>query len=129
VARLVRHGVQPLELLEVLCGVIYWQRQHPSRLPSDAARDFAVSHALLNLAPRPKRVLHRTGQQYSTRAKFAALQHLGKFLRVWLADFLAVVFVALDDREAQRASVLASLRQPFGPPVVAFLDETKPAKG
>ncbi len=127
VARLVRHGVQAVDILVTVCGHLQWQRSNPHRLPSDAARDFALSRAVMKLAPRPlKQSPHQRSKGYRTIPKFAALQHLGMFLRQWLSDFLAVVQLALEQRAAQKVKLKQDLRTPFGAPVVAFMDESKP---
>lgn len=130
VARLVRWGVQPVDILATFFGALYWQQHNrTSRLPDDVSRDFALSHAVLRLAPRAKRGfrgLSASGTASYIRPKFAPLQHLGKHLRQWLAPLYPVVAQALDSRDQQREEVLASMRQPFRAPAVSILQGIKP---
>lgn len=114
VARLARHGVQPLDILATLFGCLYWQGQHPRALPDDRARDFALSRAVLKLAPRAVRQ-GKGGQRYD-RPKFAALEHLGRFLRQELASLYPMVSQALDTQEEQQRAALAAMRAPFKVP-------------
>jgi hypothetical protein len=126
VARLARHGVTARDLLVRLCSVYYFLRSNPTVLPSDDARSFAVSHALIKLAPRASRLSRSGRSAWTINAPRYAVAHLGKHLRVWLASFLEVVAQALDQRDVQRASVVAALRQPFGVPAAAILAEQSP---
>lgn len=123
VARLVRHGVTASALLVRLCAVFAFLRSNPNVLPNDDARAFAISHAVIKLAPRARRQSRTRKSQWVVAPKSGAVAHLGRHLSGWLVAFLETVAQAVEQREQQRASVQQSLREPFGVPAAAILAE------
>jgi hypothetical protein len=126
VGRLVRHGVTPSALLVEVCAIAAWLDQHPHALPSDRARDFAISRAVFAMAPRPRRITrHASGRwgqvnrptSYSPKPRLSALSHVGQHLRQSLAPFLANVLTSLEDQDQHRANALAAMRAPLRAPI------------
>lgn len=131
IARLARHGITSLDILSEVCACWTWLQQNPHALPvgSDRAADFAISRAVFQLAPRPRRQTRGPGgywpvtvkapanRSYSPKARPSALAYVGGHLRAILAPFLANVAHSLETREEQHEAQQAALRAPLRAPV------------
>jgi hypothetical protein len=116
VARLVRHGVTAEALLIEVAALWSHMQSHERLLPDTKARDFALSRAVVALAPLPRRVAHSAtskGSEYSLRPRTSALSHIGRHLREVLAVFLVNVHQAVTSRHERAATLLESMRQPL----------------
>jgi hypothetical protein len=128
VSYLARHGITAKHLLIEACAFnCYLSQQGRSPLPDQRSEAFALSRALLLLAPRPRRFTAaqnaKGGKGYSVRPSFAALDSIGSHLRAVLANVLANVSMAVADRESQAQDTLKALSEPLKPPVYAYLQE------
>jgi hypothetical protein len=128
VAGLVRHGVTPRQVLIEVCSFYTYLSLHGRRpLPDARSESFAMSRAVLMLAPRVRRYTAaanaKDGSGYALRPKFAALDHIGAHLRTVLAYVLGNVADAVANRDAQAAETLEALRAPLKPPVAVYLAE------
>lgn len=124
-ARLSRHGVTALGILTELCAVSLYLGSNPRAVPDDRSWDFAVSSAVFQLAPRPRRITRRPGgawpvsgkvdprRTYAPKPRTSALAHVGLLLRQALAPFLANVQTAIESRDAQRIAFEAALTAPL----------------
>jgi hypothetical protein len=124
-ARLARHGVQPLAVLTELCAVVIFLQAKPLAVPDDRSFDFAVSSAVFKLAPRTRRFTRKAGtpwpvtreandaSSYSPKARPSALANIGRLLRQSLAPLLSNVQLSLQSREAQRVAFEAAMKAPF----------------
>lgn len=127
IARLVRHGVSPRDLLIEVCAFWCFLQDHPRALPDTRSEDFGISRAVMHLAPRPRRLTREavlkgtTG--YQLRPKFSALDSLGAWLRASLAHFLVNVAEAVATKEARAVETLAQLRAPLTSPTAVYLHE------
>jgi len=119
VARLVRHGVQPLDLLTELGSVWMALQDHPQATQSDLHRDFAISKAVLQLAPRPRRVTRAAALKgsagYAPRPRASALKQIGPHLVQALAPLLANLRQSLETEEDRARVEAAAMRQPLAP--------------
>ncbi|WKB55967.1 hypothetical protein [Eleftheria terrae] len=125
VARVLRHGVQPREFLVVLCAFLVFAGQQSQRFAGRQAEDFALSHALFKLAPRPRKFTRNGESSSSIPPKFAALKHVGRYLRQLLAPLAALTRMAVEARDQQKQELQDGMRQPFVAPVVALLKEAQ----
>jgi hypothetical protein len=126
VARLVRHGVTPLQVLQALAGMYCYLMACPRAVPDQRAFDFALSRAVFALAPRPRRVTFRPGAkdgEYALRARTSSLDAVGKHLRLVLVAFLANVRTAVEEREQRAQRAVAALRAPLVSDTAALLEE------
>lgn len=122
VARIARHGVQPLEVLVEVCAFWSWLQLNPRAIPqggADGTRavDFAISRAVFGLAPRPRRVSWASPGKapYSPKARSTALAHIGQHLRQTLAPFLVNVSHHVEPPEAKAAKAAEAMKAPFRP--------------
>jgi hypothetical protein len=126
VARLVREGV-PAEMLLIEVAALWSHLQaHERLLPDDKARDFALSRAVIALAPLPRRVTYSAtnkSSEYSLRPRTSALSHIGKHLREVLALFLANVHQAVITRHERAAAALEAMRAPLSVNVPQLMEE------
>jgi hypothetical protein len=119
VARLPAHGITPHALLVELCAAWAWQQDCPHSLPSDEARDFALSRAILGLAPAPRRPCGSDSfvrswlKSYSIKPKRSALAFVGKYLRQTLAVFLATTWSGIEAARRVKADPQAPMREPL----------------
>jgi len=100
-------------------------KSHPRAVPDDRSWDFAVSSAVLQLAPRPRRTTRRAGdhwpvnsapgnsQSYAPKARTSALAFIGKHLRETFAPLLVNVQHSIESRDAQQKAFEAELAAPF----------------
>jgi hypothetical protein len=132
VARVARHGVSPKEVLIEVCAFWCWLQDHPRSLPDTKAEDFAISRAVMAMAPRPRRISREAALKgtagYPMRAKFSALNAIGTHLRSVLAFFLANVAEAVATRDVRAKETLQALRAPLASPITVFLAEAAKAK-
>jgi len=128
IARLVRHGVTPLDLLVELAACWSWLQRFPHRAPSDRAVWFALSRAVFSLAPRPVRasrsVAAQNHPQPSRRGNAVkpvpkALEQVGKHLSGSLAPLLVNAYQTLHTEQDKAMEVVQAMRQPFVAPAVA----------
>lgn len=127
VSRVGRHGVSPTEVLIEVCSFWCWLEANPRALPDTRAEDFALSRAVMALAPRPRRITREAANKgssgYQLRPRFSALDSIGSHLRQVLAFFLVSVSEAVATKEARAAETLAQLRAPLASPTAAYLQE------
>jgi hypothetical protein len=126
-ARLVREGVAPRDLLVEACSFWCYLQDNARALPNTRAEDFAMSRAVMALAPRPRRYTSEAIQKGSTgyqqRCKFSALDSIGAWLRSVLAFFLANVHEAVSTRDARSLATLQALRAPLASPTSHYLEQ------
>lgn len=124
IARLARHGIKPLDILTEVAACRAWTAANPNALPSDKARDFAISRAVFALSPRPRRFTRGPGgywpvtakarlPSYSPKARPSALAYVGAHLRAVLAPFLANISGHLEAAELRKVHTEAAMRAPF----------------
>jgi hypothetical protein len=124
-ARLVRHGIQPVAILTELCALTVYLAGAPGTVRDIRAWDFAVSNAIFALAPRPRRMTRKPGTawgvtiqpkggtSYSPQGSASALAYIGAHLRQSLAPFLANVKTAIETCQDQQRAFEAALAAPL----------------
>lgn len=124
-ARLVREGVSPRDVLVEACAFWCYVKDNPRALPDTRSEDFALSRAVMALAPRPRRYTREAIQKgttgYQMRPKFKSLDGIGAWLRSVLAFFLANVHEAVSTRDARSLATLQALRAPLTSPTADYL--------
>lgn len=124
-ARLVREGVSPQDVLVESCAFWCHLKDSPRALPDTRSEDFALSRAVMALAPRPRRYTREAIQKgttgYQQRSKFSALNSIGTWLRSVLAFFFASVYEAVSNRDARSLATLQALRAPLASPTASYL--------
>lgn len=127
IARLVRHGVTPRDVLVEACSFFCYLHDRPRALPDTRSEDFGISRAVMALAPRPRRYTHEATQKgtagYQLRPKFSALDSIGATLRASLAFFFVNVAEAVSNRDARKLETLQQLRAPLASPTSVYLTE------
>ena len=127
IARLVRHGISSREVLVEVCSFWCFRHDNPRALRDTRSENFALSRAVMHLAPRPRRYTREAVQKgttgYQLRAKFSALDSIGAWLRSVLAFFLTNISEAVASKEARAAETLAQLRAPLASPTAVYLHE------
>lgn len=125
VARVIRHGVKPLDIVTEVAAFRLWMTRHPGILPDQRSEDFALARAVFGLAPRIRRHTRGPGGawpvtikapatwSYSPKPTKAALGYVGSHLRGTLAPLLANVALAVETRAQAQADHEAALRAPF----------------
>jgi hypothetical protein len=105
------NGVTPMQVLSTLAGFHAWAYSRP--FPNDRAQGFAVSRAILALAPRPRQQVttgKTKGTSTSVPPRISALSSLGpRFMK----DLGPVVMKVLATIEHSRAAQAAGREQPF----------------
>lgn len=133
IARLVRHGVSPRDLLMEVSAFWCFLQDNPRALPDTRAEDFGISRSVMALAPRPRRytreALLKGTSGYPMRPKFSALDSIGSWLRSVLVFFLTNVAQAVVSKESRVAETMAQLKAPLATPTAAYIQEAagKPA--
>ena len=127
VARLVRHGVTPFDVLVEVCAFWCWLQDNPRALPDTKAEDFGLSRAVLGLAPRLRTVtaeaIAKGKHGYAVRPKFSALNVIGSQMRAVLCFFLVNTHEAVSTRDTRKAQTLEQLRAPLVSPTAVYLSE------
>lgn len=127
IARLVRHGTSSREVLVEVCSFWCFLHDSPRALPDTRSENFALSRAVMHLAPRPRRYTREAVQKgttgYQLRPRFSALDSIGAWLRSVLAQFFVTVYEAVSTKEARAAETLAQLRAPLASPTAVYLQE------
>lgn len=129
IARLVGHGITPLQLLTTVCAVWVCLQQCPRIVGSDSnrAHEYAVARAVFGLVPRPRSKpgglsLRRTARGVEgfpskggsrTWIKTSALGHVGAYLRTSLSLLLANVQTAVENKQRAEQASQEALRKPF----------------
>jgi len=124
IARVIRHGVTPLDILiDVCAGWSALQRQQ-HKCPSDRAVKFWLGHAVLKLAPRPIRmsaIANATGGKgYPKRPHWRALEDTGGHLLTVLSVLLVNVHNAIHTQADTAQQALADYRADFLPTTAAI---------
>jgi hypothetical protein len=124
-ARLVREGVTPRDILVEVCSFWCFLQSSPRALPNTRAEDFAMSRAVMALAPRPRRYTHEAIKKgtagYQMRPAFKSLDGIGTWLRAVLAFFMVNVHEAVSTRDARSLATLQALRAPLASPTSEYL--------
>lgn len=133
VARVMRHGTSPMDILvEVCAGWSYLQRG-PHRAPSDRAVKFWLGHAVLKLAPRPVRMSARAkatgGKGYPKRPHWRSLEDTGTHLLALLAPLLVAVHTAIHSQADSAQEAIADMRAPFLPSPTSIHKATSQTPG
>lgn len=119
VARVVRHGVQPLDVLTELASAWVFLQLNPRGAISDTNRDYVLSRAVLGLAPRPRTVTAAASRKgtsgYAKQPHKAALAHVGPHLVRTLARLLANSLHSLQTEDERARAEVDLMRQPFSP--------------
>jgi hypothetical protein len=108
-ARLADHGVEPRRVLEECAAVWMLSHRRPGQLPDDARLTFALSRAVLHLAPRRVRKIYQYGSRTARRYQSAsreARRELGEAIRRTLGVLLQQISM-----EPERALRAESARQ------------------
>jgi len=130
-ARLARVAVTPLDILVEACSFWCWLQDHPRALPDTRAEDFAMSRAVMSLAPRPRRYTAEANLKgttgYQLRPKFGALGAIGPRLREVLCRFFVNVAEAVSTRDTRAQEALEQLRAPLASPTAVYLDKAAAA--
>jgi hypothetical protein len=113
--RLLASGVTSMQVLKELCAVFLLSRTSPSGLPDDQRLDFAMSRAVLGLAPARTRI-SRSGKVHRVEPSYAALRSIGRLARSSLAPFLVAVVSAVDGLPEADRRLREALRTPFSAP-------------
>lgn len=124
-ARLVRESVSSQDVLTEVCAFWCYLQDNPRALPDTKSQDFAISRAIMLLAPRPRRytreAITKSSNGYAPRCKFSALDSIGAWLRSVLAFFLANVHEAVSTRDSRALETLQALRAPLASPTSDYL--------
>jgi len=132
IARIVRHGVSPREVLTEVCSYYSFIQQNPRAHPDSRSEAFGISRAVFQLAPMPRRITHEAMQKgshgYPLRPRFSALDSVGQRLRTVLSYLLANIAQAVVTRDQQAAETLHQLRAPLVSPTAVFLSEAAAIK-
>ncbi len=115
VARLARAGVESSTIVEVVCGLSLYLQRAP--LATDKERLYALSRAVLALAPRPVRTTwsatDNTQKKYRRKARPSDLHALGVLLAENLATVVALVALAVEEGARLKAARVAARRAPM----------------
>lgn len=126
-ARIVRYGVSPRQFLIELCAIWCFIQDNPRTLPDTRSEDFALSHAVGHLAPRPRMITRAAELKGSpghiVRAKFKQLDSIGSHLRTVLGYFLVNIAEAVQTRDTRAAETVQQLRAPLVIPTAVYLAE------
>jgi hypothetical protein len=119
VARLGRHGVNPLDLMTELAAVHVALKDKPGAVQGKQHRDFAISRALCLLAPRPRTVTLEARAKgtsgYAKKPLPSALRHIGPHLQQALAPLLALIVQALEQEQFRAKAEADRMWQPLAP--------------
>ena len=116
IARLGRHGVTSAQVICEVAALWCYLDRNPRALPSQKASDYAISRAVLQLAPRPRRVAFSPdskGSQYSLKPRNSALGAIGTHLRQVLSVLLVNISQSLATQQDRAAAVLEAMREPL----------------
>jgi hypothetical protein len=129
-ARLVRHGVTPLDVLIEACACRCWLFDNPNAAPDTKSTWVAVARAVLHLAPMPRRAYRpsakssRASPTYARKARPTDIRAIADHLRSLLPPLVANVYTALQQRDQHKAAALEAIRQPFAPPIAVLISES-----
>ena len=109
--RLSEHGITGRQVLEAVVGTALYLQAHPRALPSDRARDFALSRSAFLLAPQRLKVSYASGRAkaYGAKPRRSALLHIGKELRVNLAGLVAISQLGVEAMRTKAARTAAEV--------------------
>lgn len=112
--RLKEHGVIGLDILKAAASIwVYSQRNH-KQLPDDNRLTYAISLAVLRLAPRDRITSPGAKQRTQYRRHTGCVRRqLGAHLRRHLAVFVVNLVDGLDRKEIERRQALSALHRPF----------------
>lgn len=128
VARLTRHGVQPVDILAEAIACTAYLQANRRAVPDDVAWDFAVSRAVFALAPRQRR--HTRGRSmaikldsrtqanrtYSPKPRKSALRFVGGHLRTVLAPFIVNVVASMRTPQQREQDLIEAMKAPLKAP-------------
>lgn len=113
--RLDAHGVTALDILTAAAAFHVYEATRVRPFPDQRAADFAMSLAVLHLAPRECRTGHVSGKPMYVPYRGAALRGIGQSIRKVLPGFLANVRQAIEGEKAQLDSLRTAFTAPFLP--------------
>lgn len=117
VSRVKRHGASALDVLVELASCWCYLEDHPRVTLSDTHRGWALSKAVLGLAPRPRRVTYEAARKgsrgYAPKAKPSALAFIGPHLVKVLGPLLINTHQSLQTESDRAKAELEAMRQPF----------------
>lgn len=128
VARLTRHGVQPVDILAEVIACTAYLQANPRAVPDDLAWDFAVSRAVFALAPRQRRITRgrsmavkmdsktQANQTYSPKPRKSALRFVGGHLRAVLAPFITNVVGSMRTPQQREQDLIEAMKAPLQMP-------------
>jgi hypothetical protein len=105
--QLIYAGVDGRKCLEAVLSTWLYSNRRPSLLPDDIRLTFAIARAVLGLAPREKKKVHKNGKEhfYYRKLSYSSQKALGAYIRESLAVLAVNVFQALH-RKLQREDEL-----------------------
>ena len=120
--RLCAAGVDARAVLIELCACSMYLEGVPSATPDDRSADFALSRAILALAPRPRRTSWVSGQpkSYGTKANRSALMGIGAAFRKALAPLLVQTRLGVEAMQVAKATTADQLEAARRAPFVAL---------
>ena len=131
ISRLVRHGVSPREFLVEVCTIWCYLHQNVRALPDQRSEDWAISRAVLRLAPMPRvhtdEAKARGSHGYAMKPRFGALDTIGSHIRQVLAFFLVNIAESVINKEARALVTIQALRSPLVSPTAVYLAEAAAA--
>jgi len=113
-------GVTPQAILEAAASLYVWSRWNERALPDQVAYDFAVSRAVLSLAPAERRQGALGGPPYVLPYRGADLQGIAAHFRTYLSRFMVNVYATIETEQAQRQEVARSFDAPFQAPLAVL---------
>jgi hypothetical protein len=131
VARVARHGASSLDILTEVAAFHVWIQRNPHGLPDQRARDFALSRAVFQLAPMPRRMVAgpqgrwrvsgeaSTQNSYTVKPMPSGLAYVGSYLREVLAPLLANIAHSIEQQHQHQADLAAAMRAPLRAPEAA----------
>lgn len=112
--RLKEHEVTPLDILEASAAVwLYSHRSGPAALPDDERLTYALSLAVLALAPRERSASNAPKGYWKKRYPASARRAIGRWLRTNLAPLYTNLCAALSHQQQAAERQQQDLRLPF----------------
>lgn len=115
--RLRIHGVTPLDVLTEATSLWLYSYRFPSKLMDDKRLTYALSRALYNKAPAPKRELWKSGRIVRQRMLVPERNGIGGRIRDTLGLLILNIISTIHARQAAKESIKASFCAPFDAPI------------
>lgn len=115
--RLVREGVEAVEIVRAVGALLLLSHYQPHSLPADNRLLHAIGYRVARLRPIPMRLSRSSpGEMFSAKIGGTVRRAVGKAMFTMLARFWANAANFLDEAYRQRASLQADAALPFSIP-------------